>query len=128
MNGLVPNRVALFADVVSRPDVVSAAARLVQEGYEIVVVDAGAPAAVRGLEHAGVPAKAALGAPESVLKDLRPAVCVFSDKGANMAPQVPNRILLGGQGKDPSASAIDCMNTWVEDYLAPRVPRFQFKR
>lgn len=128
MNGLVQNRVALFADVVSRPDVISAARRLVEEGYELVVLDAGAPAAVEHLASKGISAKAALGSPAEVLEDLRPAVSVFSEKGMKMGPGVPNRIFLGEQTSDPSAFAVPCLKTWAEDYLAPRVPRFQFKR
>lgn len=128
MNDLVPNRVALFADVVSRPDVVSAARRLTEEGYELVVIDAGAPAAVQRLAGEGVSAKAALGSPAQVLEDLRPAVSVFSDNGVEMGPGVPNRVFLGSATTDASASPVSCLHAWVEDYLAPRVPRFQFKR
>ena len=128
MNGLVPNRVALFADTVSSPNMIAATRRLVEEGYELVVVGAGAHAAVITLAHAGVPARAVLGSPGQALAELNPAVAVSQEQDATLGPSVPNRVILGSSAPSSSVSAVACFNSWVENYLAPRVPRLQFKK
>lgn len=128
MNGLVPNRVALFADTVSAPNMVEAARRLTEEGYELVVIGPGAPAAAISLEHAGVAARAFPGTPAQVLEELGPAVAVSGPADAKVGLTIPNRVVLGASSEDPAVSAVSCFHSWVEDYLAPRVPRLPFKK
>lgn len=128
MNELVPNRVALFADTVSDPRVVEAARLLVDEGYELMVVGAGAPAAVQTLTFSGIPARPVLGAPADVLGKLGSAVVLSGPGDAQLGDSAPNRVVLGQSPDDYSVESVDCFRSWVESYLAPRVPRLQFNK
>ena len=122
------NLVVLFADVLAHPGVPAACARLTQEGYEIAVVGAPAPAALQALDGHGVKVGVHAGAPLEALAGLSPAVVAFAATAPPQNPHIPHRLCLAAQSPDPGSLAVEDLLAWVEDYLAPRVPRTCFQR
>ena len=101
----------------------AAAARLQSEGYTVSVVGPGAQDIATQWAQSGthVDVSEAFSAVSSA-----PAIAVLKGGEVVSALGSPNLLWLGSvdAGTLAGGRAIDNLDTWVEDYLAPRVPRF----
>lgn len=124
MNAAFPRRDAVLSvSAAQHPTSQAAVGRLMSEGYEVSLFGAGAQVLADQWAASGMPVGVRA---ENPLDSPAPAIAVLETGEASWAPSSPNLLWLGAEESMPLAGGrgIDNLETWVDDYLAPRVPRF----